>query len=69
MTVHSAIRRTAELLGGKNVLGRLPKDALDVHDMLLQGLPFKALAHLIDNLSFIRKPVVLENCRNEFTDV
>lgn len=53
-------RRVTELLGGKKVFPSSPRDALDVHDMLLQGLPFVALHHLIDNLIVIGKTAVLE---------
>ncbi|MBZ9656912.1 type II RES/Xre toxin-antitoxin system antitoxin [Phyllobacterium lublinensis] len=56
----SEIRRVTDLLGGKESFASLPKDSLDVHDMLLQGLPFQGLAHLIGNLSVIRKTVFLE---------
>lgn len=52
--------RATELLGGTNVFPHSLDDALDVHEMLLRGLPLAALTHLIDNLSVIHKTAVLE---------
>ena len=64
------LHRATELLGGKKVFQHSLDDALDVHEMLLQGMPHAALTHLIDNLSVIRKTVVLgKGCRNEFANV
>lgn len=37
------------LLGGSRVLGRSPRTALDAHDLLVKGLPNKALDHLVSN--------------------
>lgn len=54
--LHHAI----ELLGGRKVFQHSLDDALDVHEMLLQGLPIAALTHLIDNLFVIHKTAVLE---------
>ncbi len=54
------LHRATELLGGKKVFQHPLDDALDVHEMLLQGLPLAALTHLIDNLSVIHKTVLLE---------
>ncbi|MBB3149370.1 putative toxin-antitoxin system antitoxin component (TIGR02293 family) [Phyllobacterium trifolii] len=54
------LRRATELLGGNKVLQHSLENMLNVHEMLLQGLPISALTHLIDNLSAIHKSVVLE---------
>nr|WP_246411086.1 antitoxin Xre/MbcA/ParS toxin-binding domain-containing protein [Phyllobacterium trifolii] len=54
------MHRATALLGGKKVLQHSLDEALDVHEMLLQGLPLAALTHLIDNLSVIHKTAVLE---------
>jgi len=54
------LHRATELLGGKKVFQHSLDDALDVHEMLLQGLPLAALTHLIDNLSVIHKTAFLE---------
>ncbi|WP_245257385.1 type II RES/Xre toxin-antitoxin system antitoxin [Methylocapsa acidiphila] len=44
------LQRVADLLGGSRILRRKLKNPLDAHEMLLQGLPGKALSHLIHNL-------------------
>ena len=44
------LQKVAALLGGARILGRLLKDPLDAHEVLLRGLPGKALIHLIDSL-------------------
>ena len=54
------IRRATELLGGKKVFADTLEDALDVHEMLLRGLPLMALTHFMDTLSVIRKTAFLE---------
>jgi putative toxin-antitoxin system antitoxin component (TIGR02293 family) len=52
--------RIANLLGGPRVLRHTLRTALDAHEMLLEGLPPKALWHLIDHLSVIHKTASLE---------
>ena len=54
------LRRVAALLGGARVLGQRVTDRLDAHEMLLQGLPGRALQHLIDNLAVLQKTASLE---------
>jgi putative toxin-antitoxin system antitoxin component (TIGR02293 family) len=54
------MQRVTELLGGKKVFPDSLNDALDAHEMLLQGLPAVALSHLIGNLSVIGKTDSLE---------
>ncbi len=54
------IRRATDLLGGEKVFPHSLSAILDVHEMLLKGLPLAALTHLIDNLSVIRKTAFLE---------
>ncbi|MBE0532513.1 MAG: DUF2384 domain-containing protein [Rhodospirillales bacterium] len=44
------IRRAAGLLGGPTVLGHPLREWLDVHEILLQGLPGTALQHFVDSL-------------------
>jgi putative toxin-antitoxin system antitoxin component (TIGR02293 family) len=48
------------LLGGERVFGHSLQNQLDVHEMLLEGLPGKALNHLVDNLIVIRMPASIE---------
>ena len=43
------------LLGGLHVLGRAVASQLDVHDMVLDGMPTKALDHLLDGLVIMRR--------------
>ena len=54
------LQRIAALLGGGRVLRRSLRSRLDAHEMLLRGLPNKALTHLLDNLAVIRKTGSLE---------
>src|SRR5580692_5009071 len=44
------LARVTELLGGQQVLRRQLQDSLDAHEMLIRGLPGKALTHLVQNL-------------------
>ncbi len=48
------LERVANLLGGAEVLQRPIRNPLDAHEMLLRGLPGKALSHLIDSLVILR---------------
>jgi hypothetical protein len=47
--------RVAELLGGYRVLRAEVRNSLDAHELLLQGLPAKALTHLYENLVVLRQ--------------
>ncbi len=51
--------RVADLLGGARVLKRKLNGPLDAHEMLLEGLPGKALGTLVENLT-IQKSAALE---------
>lgn len=44
----------AELLGAPRTLRPVPKNPLEAHELLLRGLPAKALTHLVRNLVVIR---------------
>jgi len=44
------ISKVTELLGGRQVLRREPRDSLQAHELLSGGLPGKALTHLVKNL-------------------
>jgi putative toxin-antitoxin system antitoxin component (TIGR02293 family) len=52
--------RAAELLGGDRVLRRRIGSMLDVHELLLKGLPVAALNFLVSNLQSLRDPDRLE---------
>lgn len=54
------LQRVAALLGGARVLGRSLKDPLDAHEVLLRGLPGKALIHLIGSLGVLRASASLD---------
>ena len=54
------LQRVADLLGGPRILRHTVRSQLDAHDVVLQGLPGKALQHLIDRLSVLHKTASLE---------
>lgn len=54
------LQRVAALLGGTRILGRSLEDPLDAHEMLLRGLPGRALTHLIGCLVILRPSASLD---------
>ncbi len=44
----------ASLLGAPSTFRKVPQSPLEAHEMLLNGLPSKALLHLVENLAFLR---------------
>jgi putative toxin-antitoxin system antitoxin component (TIGR02293 family) len=50
----------AEILGGEAVLHRSLKGPLDVHEMILEGLPGRGLKALIENLVSLDRTTSLE---------
>jgi len=42
------------LLGGTSTFRKMPRSPLEAHELLLNGLPSKALLHFVDNLVFLR---------------
>ncbi|MGY3618092.1 type II RES/Xre toxin-antitoxin system antitoxin [Bradyrhizobium sp. USDA 10063] len=44
----------ASLLGAPSTLRKVPRSPLEAHEMLLSGLPSRALSHLVQNLVFLR---------------
>jgi putative toxin-antitoxin system antitoxin component (TIGR02293 family) len=54
------LQRIVALLGGDRLLAHSVGNPFDVHEMLLQGLPGKALTHLVDSVVVLRKPASLE---------
>jgi putative toxin-antitoxin system antitoxin component (TIGR02293 family) len=46
--------RVSDLLGGRQTFRKPPQHALEAHDLLLRGLPTKALTHLVQNLVVLR---------------
>ena len=63
MTVREAEKRlagnrakfeaVAALLGAPQTMRKVPQSAIEAHEMLLQGMPTKALTHLVQNLVII----------------
>jgi putative toxin-antitoxin system antitoxin component (TIGR02293 family) len=56
----AVLRRVVLLLGGDRVLRHSPHDPLDAHELLLRGLPSRALKHLVDNLDILGRSGSLE---------
>ena len=56
----AALRRVAALLGGDQVLRRPIATALDAHELLLAGLPSRAVLHLVDNLVVLPRDASLQ---------
>jgi putative toxin-antitoxin system antitoxin component (TIGR02293 family) len=54
------LERVANLLGGPRILRHPIRNSLDAHEILLRGLPGKALSHLIDSLVILKMPASLE---------
>lgn len=52
--------KVVDLLGGSRVLGRPPRTPLDAHDLLVKGLPNKALGHLFSTLVVLQWTAYLE---------
>lgn len=53
-------QQVASLLGGRRVLHRQPSSRLDVHELILQGLPAAALKHLVEGIEILRQPASME---------
>ena len=47
------LQQIAALLGGARTLKYPLRSRLDAHEMLLNGLPGRALSHLVDHLSIL----------------
>lgn len=60
LEVESDLEKVAELLGGAKVLPRSVHNSLEVHDLLLEGLPGTALDHLVRGLVVLDKTDSLE---------
>lgn len=48
------LRRITDLLGGERMLRRPLESLVDAHALLLEGLPWGSVSHLIGNLEFLR---------------
>ncbi len=47
------IAKVTELLGGQQILRRELQDSLQAHELLVRGLPSKALTHLVKTFVFL----------------
>jgi putative toxin-antitoxin system antitoxin component (TIGR02293 family) len=55
------LAHVAELLGGHQTLRAFPRNPLEAHEMLVRGLPGKALAHLVENFIVLHWDAALAN--------
>src|SRR3954454_15553415 len=53
-------QEVASLLGGRRVLSREPSTRLEIHELLLAGLPAGALTYLVEGIEILRQPASLE---------
>ena len=58
--VEHNIDRTYALLGGRETMRRPARNNMEVHDLLVMGLPAHALLHLIRELSLLARGDVIE---------
>lgn len=54
------LQRIMALLGGDRMIASTLRGPLDAHEMLLRGLPGRALTHLVDSFVVLRKTASLE---------
>ena len=54
-TVGNEMQQVVKLLGGPQVFRHAPRTPLDAHEMLVKGLPGKALNHLVVNLVVLKR--------------
>ncbi|MBX9840916.1 MAG: DUF2384 domain-containing protein [Xanthobacteraceae bacterium] len=48
------LSEVAGLLGAPHTLRKVPRSPLEAHEMLLRGLPTRALTHLVDSFELLR---------------
>lgn len=54
------IEQVAVLLGGRRILHSQPNSRMDVHDIIVRGLPTSALKHLVEGIEMLRQPASME---------
>jgi putative toxin-antitoxin system antitoxin component (TIGR02293 family) len=54
------LARVAELLGGRKILRRYPQTPMEAHEMLLRGLPAKALTSFVEKFVTLNWDAALE---------
>lgn len=60
MAQPTELQRVVGLLGGAEVLRHRLNNRLDVHELLLQGLPGQAVSHLVGSLMVLKRTASLE---------
>ncbi|MCY4260569.1 MAG: DUF2384 domain-containing protein [Rhodobacteraceae bacterium] len=58
-TIENDIARTYALLGGEETIKRPVRNNLEVHDLLMVGLPISALLYLMPRVSFLTNADIL----------
>jgi putative toxin-antitoxin system antitoxin component (TIGR02293 family) len=53
-TESARLAAVAGLLGAPSTLRKVPKSPLEAHEMILEGLPSRALSYLVENLFILR---------------
>jgi putative toxin-antitoxin system antitoxin component (TIGR02293 family) len=56
------LQQVVKLLGGKQILRQQPKDSLAAHELLVAGLPGKAVVYLVDSFHVLGTKESVENC-------
>ena len=54
------LAQVAELLGGRKILRKYPQNRIEAHEMLLRGLPAKALTSLVETFITLNWDAALE---------
>lgn len=54
------LTRVTNLLGGRRAFPKYPQNPLEAHEMLLRGLPAKALTSLVENFVILRWDTAFE---------
>jgi putative toxin-antitoxin system antitoxin component (TIGR02293 family) len=53
-------QQIASPLGGRRILHQQPSSRLEVHDLILQGLPAGVLRYLVEGTEILRQPASME---------
>lgn len=59
-TSEAELKRVVRLLGGQQTLKRQVRSSLDAHEMIMSGLPGKAVVRLFENLTLLQLGPSLE---------
>ena len=56
----AALQQVYSLLGGRRVLSHEPTTRLEIHELLLEGLPSQAVGCLVESFELLRQPDAIE---------